>query len=199
MEKFNLLSDIQKYSNLSLTEPLGYLDFFRLFTQSLCVLTDSGGIQEEASIIRIPCITLRNNTERPETIEYGSNVLVGMDSNKLSSELIKIYSDPNYLKGKNSNNPFGDGKTSSRVVSIIKKLFKEKKLDFEESALWNKIPEKMLQKIDERNHNKTIQEYEAENKILVQLIFNIEGIPKFPYPDTILTRNNIILVNRYLK
>lgn len=197
IEKFNLLNKIEKSSNILLTNPLGYLDFFKLFSKSLCVLTDSGGIQEEASIIRIPCITLRNNTERPETIEYNSNVLVGMNMNKLKSELYRIKSDPKYLKGKSEQNPFGDGKTSIKVVKLIKDLSQENKLEFELSNLWNEIPFRVLKKIEDNQAMISVNEYESKYKITIQLIFDNEGIPHFPYDDRLINKDEIIITNSY--
>lgn len=72
-------------SNLHLVDPLGYLEFNYLVERSKCVLTDSGGITEEATIMNVPCITLRENTERPETCEIGTNILVGNDLGKLEA------------------------------------------------------------------------------------------------------------------
>ncbi|MFL5342133.1 MAG: non-hydrolyzing UDP-N-acetylglucosamine 2-epimerase [Gemmataceae bacterium] len=69
--------------NVRLTEPLGYLEFMNLVTHARFVMTDSGGIQEETTYLGVPCLTLRNNTERPATIEMGSNVLVGLDPEKI--------------------------------------------------------------------------------------------------------------------
>ena len=195
LKKFNLLSKIEKCSNILLTEPLGYLDFFKIFSESLCVLTDSGGIQEEASIIGIPCITLRNNTERPETIEYGSNVLVGMEMEKLKAELYHIKYDPHYLRGKSDQNPFGDGKTSERVATIIKKLNKENKLNFEKSELWVEIPLRVLKKIEALQAKISVEEYEKKYNSTIQIIFDNEGNPHFPYDNGILEKNDLIITN----
>ena len=68
---------------LRLTEPLGYLDFMKLVANARLVLTDSGGIQEETTVLGVPCLTLRNNTERPVTVEQGTNVLVGLDPDRI--------------------------------------------------------------------------------------------------------------------
>lgn len=198
LEVFGMLGEIEKFPNLILTEPLGYLDFFKLFSNSLCILTDSGGIQEEASIIRIPCITLRNNTERPETIEYGSNILVGLDMDKLETELNKIQSEPSYLRGKTGENPFGDGKASVRIIKIIKTLFRDNKLIFETAKLWNKIPSREMQSI-QNDVKLSVKDYEKENNASIQMIFNEEGKPIFPRDDTILSKNYKFIAIRYLR
>lgn len=78
------------------------------------VLTDSGGVQEETCILGVPCVTLRENTERPETLSVGSNVLVGTNPDKIGREAIKwINSQPDW------KNPFGDGHTGRMIVEII--------------------------------------------------------------------------------
>lgn len=78
------------------------------------ILTDSGGIQEESCILRVPCVTLRDNTERPETLEVGSNVLVGTIPERILNG-VKLM-----LERKNNwINPFGDGKAAKRIVKII--------------------------------------------------------------------------------
>jgi len=79
IKSFNLDDKMRGMKNLILTEPLGYLDFLHLMSNSKFVLTDSGGIQEEATVLGIPCITLRKNTERPITVEQGTNLLVSID------------------------------------------------------------------------------------------------------------------------
>lgn len=79
LEKYNL--EIPK--RILTTEPLSFLDFIQLQSKSKLVITDSGGVQEETSILKVPCVTIRNNTERPETVENGMNILVGLDAHKL--------------------------------------------------------------------------------------------------------------------
>jgi len=113
--KFNLENELSK-PNIIITEPLGYLEFLNLIINSKFVLTDSGGIQEEASYLKIPILTLRNNTERPVTIEEGTNTLLGNDILKLKEYLNEILSDT-YKKGKEIE--MWDGKTSQRITNII--------------------------------------------------------------------------------
>jgi len=199
LQDFNLLSKLQKSSNILVTEPLGYLDFFRIFSESLCVLTDSGGIQEESSILKVPCITLRNNTERPETLEYGTNVLVGLDMEKMKSEILKIRSDSTYLRGKETQNPFGDGKASERIVKIIKDLYNQNKLSNEYSKLWEGIPSRVLKKVENKDVLKSVNDYENENNIEIKLIFDEKGQPHFPFNSKALEKGDIILINYFKK
>lgn len=113
--KYNLENELSK-PNIIITEPLGYLEFLNLIINSKFVLTDSGGIQEEASYLKIPILTLRNNTERPVTIEEGTNTLLGNDILKLKEYLNEILSDT-YKKGKEIE--MWDGKASQRITNII--------------------------------------------------------------------------------
>jgi UDP-N-acetylglucosamine 2-epimerase (non-hydrolysing) len=99
-----------------MTDPLGYLDFLHLMSNARLVLTDSGGIQEETTVLGIPCITLRENTERPITIMEGTNVIVGSDANKILRESLKIING----KVKTAKIPeLWDGQAAKRIVKIL--------------------------------------------------------------------------------
>ena len=108
---------------IKVTEPLGYLEMLSLMENSLFILTDSGCMQEEACTLGIPCLTMRESTERPESIEVGANILVGTNLNKI------LASVPETLKKLDSKgklikpwkNPFGYGKTGEKIVEILKK------------------------------------------------------------------------------
>ena len=113
--KHNLFDKILK-KNITLVEPKGYLEFLNLMQNAKFILTDSGGIQAEASYLRIPVLTLRKNTESPITIEKGTNTLIGDDFNKLKIYLDRILKH-SYKKGQDIEK--WDGKTSQRIVEII--------------------------------------------------------------------------------
>ena len=102
--------------NLHLLEPMPYVDFLALQARAAVVITDSGGIQEEATYLGVPCLTLRCNTERPITVELGTNILVGDDTAKLRSELSKILVG-NAKKG--TIPPLWDGRASERIADIL--------------------------------------------------------------------------------
>jgi len=113
MRRFNI-----ELNGLKLIEPLDYLSFLQLESNARLVLTDSGGVQEETCILGVPCVTLRYNTERLETLEVGSNILAGADSN----EIVK---KTKYMLNKENSweNPFGDGKSGERIVRILREKF----------------------------------------------------------------------------
>ena len=100
-------------------EPAGFLDFLQLEGNAKLVLTDSGGVQEECFILKVRCVTLRDNTERPETIEYGVNVLAGADPEKILSASKEMLAKP--IKWNNWENPFGDGHAAERIIDILTK------------------------------------------------------------------------------
>lgn len=101
--------------SLRLVEPLDYLDFLRLLSTARVAVTDSGGVQEEASILEVPCLTVRPNTERPETVAAGVNELV--DPGDLADRLEAVYADPDQMTG----NPelYGDGSAADRIVESL--------------------------------------------------------------------------------
>lgn len=102
--------------NLHLCEPLGYLEFNYLVKNAKGVITDSGGVTEETSVMNVPCVTLRDNTERAETIHLGTNELVGTDPKKLKPYLDKIMQGEwKHYQGI----PLWDGKTAERIVTIL--------------------------------------------------------------------------------
>ena len=122
MEEFGFLDAIKEMKNLILTEPLGYLDFLNLTMNSKMVFTDSGGIQEETSFLGIPCLTLRENTERPITISKGTNILAGTQKERIIKEANKILNGKVKRGGKIK---YWDGKAAKRIVKICSGLTKE--------------------------------------------------------------------------
>ena len=109
-----------KRPNLHMIEALGYLEFNYLVERSLAVITDSGGITEETTVMGIPCITLRDNTERPETVDIGTNELIGTNPKAIKPALEKLFSG-NWKKG--SIPELWDGKAAERIIGHIIELF----------------------------------------------------------------------------
>jgi len=119
IEEFGLLNKINQLENIILTDPLGYFDFGKLVYDAKFVLTDSGGIQEETTVYQIPCITIRENTERPVTVWEGTNKLAGSDKEKIVDFANKIIDG----KWKNGAIPeLWDGKTAERIVNVFENI-----------------------------------------------------------------------------
>lgn len=105
-------------SGINLIDPIDFLEFLVLESNAKLVLTDSGGVQEESCILNVPCVTLRDNTERTETIELGCNIIAGTSSDR-------IIECTHVMLSKNNSwiNPYGDGKTGERIINILKGVF----------------------------------------------------------------------------
>ncbi|MFA7159775.1 MAG: UDP-N-acetylglucosamine 2-epimerase (non-hydrolyzing) [Kiritimatiellia bacterium] len=122
INEFGLIGDFKSIERLKMTEPVGYLDFQNLVKNSAAVVTDSGGIQEETTYYRIPCITLRANTERPCTVTLGTNTLLYFDQPDFEG-FKKIFAsilDGKYKKG--AVPPLWDGKATERIMAILHDL-----------------------------------------------------------------------------
>lgn len=119
-EEYNLTNHLNLNDRIKLTEPIGYLDFLSLMKNAKMVITDSGGIQEETTYLQIPCITMRKNTERPITIEVGTNILCGNDFEMIKTEAEKIAGGKNKL----GNIPeLWDGNAANRIAEILYNKF----------------------------------------------------------------------------
>ena len=117
IEKFGFGEQV-KNSNIKLVEPLGYLDFMRLYSGARLVLTDSGGLQEETTALSIPCLTLRENTERPITISHGTNILVGTNPNKIKQAAFDVLSRERTETDKKIP-PLWDGHAAERICDSL--------------------------------------------------------------------------------
>jgi UDP-N-acetylglucosamine 2-epimerase (non-hydrolysing) len=116
---------------INIIDPQGYLEFLQLMANSRLIITDSGGLQEESCVLKVPCVTIREVTERPESIEVGSNILAGYDPVKIlecSQEMMN--------KDRNWENPFGDGKAGKKIIDNIINIFK---MNYKFSQEWNKF------------------------------------------------------------
>ena len=116
----NLLGDV---NNIKLIEPLAYPEFVWLMNQSHLVITDSGGVQEEAPSLGKPVLVMRETTERPEAVDAGTVILVGTDTDKIVRETSELLTnEEKYLKMSTLHNPYGDGKACSRIVNFIENI-----------------------------------------------------------------------------
>jgi len=116
IKEFGLEARVSAMKNLVTTEPLGYLEFMGLMINAKFVLSDSGGMQTESTVLNIPCLTMRENTERPETIREGTNILVGNDTQRIIEESMKIMNG----NGKTGSYPIiWDGHVAKRIAEIL--------------------------------------------------------------------------------
>lgn len=119
-----VLPHIEGLSNVLVTEPLAYGEFTRLMKSATIVLTDSGGVQEEAPSLGKPVLVMRENTERPEAVDAGTVKLIGTDENRIVDEVSRLVDDAAaYTEMSNAVNPYGDGHAVDRSVAAIAHLF----------------------------------------------------------------------------
>jgi UDP-N-acetylglucosamine 2-epimerase (non-hydrolysing) len=121
IEEFRLAESTRRVDGLEIREPVGYLDFLRLVAGARLVLTDSGGVQQESCILRVPCVTLRDTTEWTETVKMKANTLTGTDPARIVSGVRKMLrAMPDW------SDPFGDGRSAERIVAATLEEFTER-------------------------------------------------------------------------
>lgn len=117
---YEILGNIE---NISLIEPLSYPSFVWLMNKAFLIITDSGGVQEEAPSLGKPVLVMRDTTERPEAVDAGTVILVGTDKDKIINSTLELLNNQDkYKKMSELNNPYGDGKACSKIVNFIKNL-----------------------------------------------------------------------------
>ncbi|MFT7251114.1 MAG: UDP-N-acetylglucosamine 2-epimerase (non-hydrolyzing), partial [Flavobacterium sp.] len=117
---YEILGDI---SNIKLINPLAYPAFVWLMNQSYIIITDSGGVQEEAPSLGKPVLVMRDTTERPEAVEAGTVILVGTNKDKIIKECLDLLNNKErYQQMSALHNPYGDGRACERIVNFIKEL-----------------------------------------------------------------------------
>ena len=193
LENFGLLSKLVKKDNIKLIKPIGYLDFLLLLSNSDMVMTDSGGLQEEAITLDVPCMTLRYNTERPETVTAGGNILVGSNKDKIIETANLIMNDPKTRETmKKAINPYGDGKASSRILNVTL-------TDYENGELEIKSPENIMnqfkRKIELIESNITVREFESTQNALIRVVYE-NNEATFPHEGLDL-KNKFVLFDKY--
>ena len=189
LEKFGLFEELNNLEHVHIVKPIGYLDFLLLTSKSTLILTDSGGLQEEAITLNVPALTLRYNTERPETVTAGGNILVGSDKKAIIKNANKILKDKKFADNmKNAINPYGQGDAAKKTVDAIKKYYDEGMLNITApEEIMTSFTRKMIQ-IKEKI---TVNEFETKENSLIHMVFDGEKMI-FPSDELNLNRTTII-------
>jgi len=188
LKQFDIWNDLSEAEHVILTESLGYLDFLRLLSCSRLVMTDSGGVQEEALTLGIPCLTMRGNTERPETVEVAANILTGAECEKIVGSANRVLLDKEFAESmKSKTNPLGDGEAGERIANIVvDKCLDGIKVEPSEYYETGSACFKLI-RVDSKLAGVSIGEFHKRNsQFLVTLVYDEEGKPRFPYPDLTL-------------
>lgn len=195
LEKYDLLEKLENTEHIKLIKPVGYLDFLLLLSKSKLIMTDSGGLQEEAITLNIPCMTLRYNTERPETVEAGGNILAGADKQNIIENVRKIMNNTDlYNKMKNARNPYGDGNSSKKILDAVLGLYKDNKLKI---SVPENIMKKRTRKLIGVNEDIKLRDFEKINDNLrVNIVFE-DGNPLYPH-DELNLKNKLLLVDYFI-
>jgi UDP-N-acetylglucosamine 2-epimerase (non-hydrolysing) len=180
LESFGLFDELNNLEHVHIIKPLGYLDFLLLTSKSTLILTDSGGLQEEAITLNVPALTLRYNTERPETVTAGGNILVGSNKDVILENANRILNDEEFAdRMKNAPNPYGQGDSAKLTVDAIEDYYNKGLLNIE-------APEDIMTSFTRRmaliDEDITVDEFEAKENALVHMIFDGDKM-RFPYDD----------------
>lgn len=191
LEKLDLYEKISNAKNIQIIKPVGYIDFLYLLSHSKLILTDSGGVQEEAITLNIPCITLRYTTERPETINAGGNILAGTTSEEITKNINNILSNSSiYDNMKNAPNPYGNGSAAKSIYDIIKKHYDNNTLKIKPV---DEITDFIGYSMKYITDNITVKDYESANKNhIIEQVFD-NGKVEFIYANLSLTNKHIII------
>lgn len=170
LQNFGLFDELNDLEHVHIIKPIGYLDFLQLTSLSTLILTDSGGLQEEAITLDVPALTLRYNTERPETVAAGGNILVGADKDAILKYVKKIVEDEDFAqKMKKAENPYGQGEAAKRTVDAI--------VDYYDGGLLDIVaPEDIMtsftRKMMDVEDDITVAEFETDNNALIHMVFD---------------------------
>jgi UDP-N-acetylglucosamine 2-epimerase (non-hydrolysing) len=180
LQNFGLFDELNNLKHVHIIKPLGYLDFLLLTSKSALILTDSGGLQEEAITLDVPALTLRYNTERPETVTAGGNILVGSDKEAIIKNARKILDDGEFAqKMKNAVNPYGQGESAKLTVDAIEENFQRGLLDIKAPEDIMTSFKREMKLIDE---DINVKEFEEKHQALIHMVFDGTSM-KFPKDD----------------
>ena len=177
LENFGLFDELNNLDHVHIVKPIGYLDFLLLTSKSTLILTDSGGLQEEAITLDIPALTLRYNTERPETVTAGGNILVGANKDAILENANRILNDSEFAdRMKNAVNPYGQGDAAVKTVDAIEKYYREGNLNI---AAPEDIMDSFSRKMAKIDIDITVREFEEAENGLIHMVFDGEKM-RFP-------------------
>ena len=189
MENFGLFDRLNDLSHVHIIKPVGYLDFLLLISKSTIILTDSGGLQEEAITLDVPALTLRYNTERPETVTAGGNILVGSDKEVILENARRILDDEDFAnKMKSAKNPYGMGNAAELMIEIIEEAKANDTLKMEAP---DEVMSSFTRKMKVIDEDMSVLNFEDSHNALVKIAFDGEEI-RFPYDDLNLKGLTII-------
>ena len=195
LERFGIYSKLVEKDHIKIIKPVGYLDFLLLLSSSSMIMTDSGGLQEEAITLNVPCMTLRYNTERPETVTAGGNILVGSKKDKIIETAHMIMNDPKIQKKmKEAKNPYGDGKSSKKILDVTLREYENGNLNIQApDDLMNQFKRKM----ELINYDITVKEFENSQNAIIRTVYD-NGEAVFPH-EILKLKNKYILFDHYSK
>ena len=195
LEKFGLFEELDNLEHIHIVKPIGYLDFLLLTSKSTLILTDSGGLQEEAITMNVPALTLRYNTERPETVTTGGNILVGSNKKAILENVNKILNDEEFAdKMKNATNPYGQGNAAKKTVGAIKEYYNKGILNI---TAPEEIMTSFTRKMTQITENITVNEFESKKEALIHIVFDGNEM-RFP-TDNLNLNGMIISYDEYEK
>lgn len=187
LEKFGLFEELNNLEHVHIIKPLGYLDFLYLTSVSTLILTDSGGLQEEAITLDVPALTLRYNTERPETVTAGGNILVGSDKDAILENARKILDDEEFAnKMRNAVNPYGQGESAKLTVDAIEDYYSKGLLNIESPE---HIMDSFSRKMMTMSEDISVSEFEENENALVYMVYDGE---KMVFPADDLNLNGMV-------
>ena len=170
LKNFGLFDELDSLKHVHIIKPVGYLDFLLLTSKSKLILTDSGGLQEEAITLNVPALTLRYNTERPETVAAGGNILVGSNKDVIVENANKILNDKKFFdKMSNALNPYGVGNSAKLIVDAIEDYYGK-------GLLKIKAPEDIMSSFTRKmmhvKENITVFDFENKENALIHMVFD---------------------------
>jgi len=195
ISEFNLWNLLEGLG-IRVVKPLGYFEFLGLLSRAQVVFTDSGGVQEEALTLAVPCITLRYNTERPETVWVGGNFLVGDETGRIINVAKHVLEHREEIvrKIKSSENPYGDGRAGERIAKMIKKIV-------EDEETYNRYAYKEPDYRDvgdptyilvegSKFAGLKVEDFHREYlDLMITLIYDENGNPIIPFSDRVIKSN----------